>query len=233
MNNKKQLSSDVLLEGYSKYGWVIPFCVFIFCIVFLILRRVDEDNSQKILSQTIIAAAPAQDEKQLMVRFEDIDIKPDSEPMMMNDPPVFINYGGKIYKELENGLYQDKDGGLWKKIKVSTTAYTWVDDGFDSGIGAGDGITSIGKCAIKTYGVAADPKAIPYGSTVHVAGYGVYKVDDTGGAMRKSYRKGEIRLDLRIPQKASNGQWRSISTCRNIARRHGYQQDREVLLKIR
>jgi hypothetical protein len=107
-----------------------------------------------------------------------------------------------------------------------------MDDGVDPSIGAGDGITSIGKNAIRTYGIAADPKLIPYGTEIHVEGYGIHKVDDTGGNMRKEGRKGRIQLDLRIPQLKYDGTWRSIHTIRKIALNHGRQTNKFVLVKV-
>ncbi len=60
------------------------------------------------------------------------------------------------------------------------------------------GRTSIGKSAWKP-GIAADPRAIPYGTEIYVKGYGRQIVDDTGGAMRHSWRrKGVLHLDIRM-----------------------------------
>ena len=60
------------------------------------------------------------------------------------------------------------------------------------------GRTSIGKSAWKP-GIAADPRAVAYGTEVYVKGYGRKVVDDTGGAMRRSWRrKGLLHLDLRM-----------------------------------
>ncbi len=60
------------------------------------------------------------------------------------------------------------------------------------------GRTSTGKSAWKP-GIAADPRAIPYGTEIYVKGYGRRVVDDTGGAMRHSWRrKGVLHLDIRM-----------------------------------
>jgi 3D (Asp-Asp-Asp) domain-containing protein len=49
-------------------------------------------------------------------------------------------------------------------------------------------------------GVAADPRAIPYHTTIEVPGYGVTVVDDTGSAMRRDWRHHHIiHIDLRLP----------------------------------
>jgi len=61
-----------------------------------------------------------------------------------------------------------------------------------------DGSTSTGRDARKYPGVAADPKAISYGCVVNIPGVGYRQVDDTGGAMRRSWRKGIYHLDLRF-----------------------------------
>lgn len=48
-------------------------------------------------------------------------------------------------------------------------------------------------------GAAADPTVIPYGSRVEVPGYGTVRVDDTGFAMRHSWRRrNRIHLDVRF-----------------------------------
>jgi 3D (Asp-Asp-Asp) domain-containing protein len=60
------------------------------------------------------------------------------------------------------------------------------------------GSTSTGRDASKHSGVAADPKAIPYGSVVKLPGVGLREVDDTGGAMRRSWKNGIYHLDLRF-----------------------------------
>lgn len=79
-----------------------------------------------------------------------------------------------------------------------------------------DGITSTGVNVLSgnpndAYGIAADPRAIPYGTRIYVPGYWeslqnnetfiptrLSTVDDTGGAMRQSWdRKRVIHLDVR------------------------------------
>jgi len=61
-----------------------------------------------------------------------------------------------------------------------------------------DGRTSIGKSAWRP-GLAAAPQALPYGTRIFVPGYGLSEVDDTGGAMRRSWRtRGQIHIDVRM-----------------------------------
>lgn len=78
------------------------------------------------------------------------------------------------------------------------------------------GITSTGVNVLSgnpnhAYGIAADPRAIPYGTRIYVPNYWeslknnqnfipteLTTVDDTGGAMRQSWeRRGIIHLDVR------------------------------------
>lgn len=61
-----------------------------------------------------------------------------------------------------------------------------------------DGRTSTGTSAWLK-GAAADPAAVAYGTRIYVEGYGYAVVDDTGGAMRRTYRRsGMIHIDLRM-----------------------------------
>ncbi|MDR0867331.1 MAG: 3D domain-containing protein [Planctomycetota bacterium] len=60
------------------------------------------------------------------------------------------------------------------------------------------GRTSLGNTAWVS-GIAADPRALPYGTRLAVPGYGEAVVDDTGGAMRRHWdRRGEIHVDVRM-----------------------------------
>ena len=61
-----------------------------------------------------------------------------------------------------------------------------------------DGKTSCGKDAWKTLGVAADPKLLQYSTKLVIPGIGVREVDDTGGAMRQSAKKGIWHIDVRF-----------------------------------
>lgn len=61
-----------------------------------------------------------------------------------------------------------------------------------------NGKTSIGDSAYVLNGVAADPRAIPYRWKVYVPGKGFREVDDTGGAMRRSWIRGIYHIDVRF-----------------------------------
>jgi 3D (Asp-Asp-Asp) domain-containing protein len=175
---------------------------------------------------------------ELLVDYETIVVKTDIETHSENiqdthsSTPSII-YGSKKYYVMGNDQYKDENGDMWRGIRVTTTAYTWKDDGVDPRNGAGDGKTSIGRDAIRTYGIAAGTPTLPYGTIVHVDGYGTYTIDDTGGAMRRAWRNNsEIILDLRIPQLRYDGVWRSVRTIQNIARQHGRQRNRIVMIKL-
>jgi len=69
------------------------------------------------------------------------------------------------------------------------------------------GVTSTGTSAWQR-GIAADPRTIPYHTRVYVDGYGYAVVDDTGGAMRKAYRRGNMpQIDLRMKYHWLARQW--------------------------
>lgn len=46
------------------------------------------------------------------------------------------------------------------------------------------GYTATGNDPIAWYTIAVDPKVIPLGSTVYIDGFGTFKADDTGGAIK-------------------------------------------------
>ncbi len=78
-----------------------------------------------------------------------------------------------------------------------------------------DGTTSTGrKTDQHPYGIAADPRLLPYGTMIQVPGYmdvsypdAWWEVDDTGGAMRQSAELGVVHLDLRFKHHWSAQQW--------------------------
>lgn len=61
------------------------------------------------------------------------------------------------------------------------------------------------RTEVHPYGIAADWRQLKRGTRLHVPGYltrstvgGVYEVDDTGGAMRRSHARGVLHLDVRF-----------------------------------
>ena len=108
-------------------------------------------------------------------------------------------------------LQVQSKGFKQKKLWVKATGYCpcSICCGTDS-----DGKTSLGKNALKP-GVAADPRAIPYGTLLHIPGYdhpdleGKHvRVDDTGGAMRQSWRKhGKYHIDVRFKTHKEALEW--------------------------
>ncbi len=80
----------------------------------------------------------------------------------------------------------------------------------------GERVTSTGLQTDRhPYGIAADPRALPYGSVVRVPGYleqsfpgEWWEVDDTGGAMRQSWeREDVVHLDVRFKNHAWARRW--------------------------
>ncbi|GEM_PF-3470284 len=59
-------------------------------------------------------------------------------------------------------------------------------------------VTSIGDDAKICDGVAADPKLLPYRTKLDIPGIGIKEVDDTGGGMRQSAKKGIYHIDVRM-----------------------------------
>jgi 3D (Asp-Asp-Asp) domain-containing protein len=150
-------------------------------------------------------------------------------PMTIAAPSAIdVCFAGRAYRRLGD-TYLDDAGNSWKPLRVTTTAYVPVAEQCD-----GDPErTATGTAAQITYGVAADPRALPYGSLLRIPGYGDVKVDDTGSRMVRSWqRSGDVLLDLRIPLRRADGVWRDAATCNRIAMKHGIQRDRIVLVRV-
>lgn len=104
----------------------------------------------------------------------------------------------------------------WMDIPVLVTAYTPHDVNDGHHWSTKDFVTSTNKdWRAHPYGVASDPAALPYGTQVKIPGYmdvsypnTAWAIDDTGGEMRKNWRKkGIIHLDLRYTTTHSALQW--------------------------
>lgn len=143
-------------------------------------------------------------------------------------PGAFIvAWGGEAYRRVGDRYWAD-DGTCWKAIRVTTTAYVPVPEQCNEDP---EHTATMTKAKL-TYGIAADPRALPYGTVLRVPGYGQFSVDDTGGAMRQSWQRGVVHLDLRIPFQRYDGVWRDAATCNRIAFRHGRQVDRIILVQV-
>ncbi len=98
------------------------------------------------------------------------------------------------------------------EVPAIVTAYTPSTEGG----GTGTGRTAIGvRTDAQPYGVAADPRLIPYGAWVSVPGYREeperggpwWPVDDTGAAMRRAADRGVLHIDLRMRNPWAARQW--------------------------
>lgn len=93
----------------------------------------------------------------------------------------------------------------WWWIKATVTGYSPHDAGDSGHPSTLDTKTATMRdWRTHPYGLAADPRILPYGTYIHVPGYleksepnSAWLVDDTGGSMRKSWRRGIIHIDVR------------------------------------
>jgi 3D (Asp-Asp-Asp) domain-containing protein len=67
--------------------------------------------------------------------------------------------------------------------------------------------TSIGDDPRICDGVAAAPKLLPYRTKLNIPGIGIREVDDTGGAMRQSAKRGIYHIDVRMKTHREARQW--------------------------
>ena len=91
------------------------------------------------------------------------------------------------------------------------------------------------------YGIAADPRIIPYGTHIHVPGYleksepySAWQVDDTGGGMRKSWRRGIVHIDVRFKTEYSATRFgkRHISVLVDVSGMKQTQKSRLLPYKV-
>lgn len=90
---------------------------------------------------------------------------------------------------VENSILKDKLEDASNIMEVEASAYANTEECCYPYF---DGKTSIGRDA-NLWGVAVDPKVIPYGSIIEVEGIGLLKADDCGSAI-----KGR-KIDIRFP----------------------------------
>ncbi len=105
---------------------------------------------------------------------------------------AFVGFG-RLTKETE--AREETQIKIRKAIKMKVTAYCPCKKCCGK---HADGKTSTNRDAYKTFGVAADPAVIPYGTVLIIPGVGERVVDDTGGAMRQSTKKGIYHIDVRF-----------------------------------
>lgn len=105
----------------------------------------------------------------------------------------------------------------WKTVNTFLTAY---EPSRTSCGKYADGRTSTGRNAWRMNGCAADPRVIPYWTMAKIPGVGWKLVDDTGGAMRQSARRGIYHIDVRftyVYQANRYGEkWKSVKLYRKV-----------------
>lgn len=92
----------------------------------------------------------------------------------------------------------------WKTVRAKVTAYDPHGCCCDH---SADGRTSLGDDAWHMDGVAVAPEAVPYRSKVWIPGAGWKEADDTGSAMRRSWRRGAYHMDLRVARHDEARRW--------------------------
>lgn len=94
----------------------------------------------------------------------------------------------------------------WWWIRATVTGYS-PHDAIDSGHASTRDTKTATMRDWRThpYGIAADPRILPYGTHIQVPGYleksepnTAWEVDDTGGGMRRSWRRGIVHIDVRF-----------------------------------
>lgn len=92
-----------------------------------------------------------------------------------------------------------------RTVYAKVTAYT---PGEESCGKFADGITSTGSNAWIENGAATDPGIVAYGSWLYIPGVGYREVDDTGSAMKKSWKKNKVvHIDLRFQDVNEARRW--------------------------
>jgi len=84
----------------------------------------------------------------------------------------------------------------WRPARAKITAYEPSRRSCGS---FANGKTSTGDNAWKMDGVAVAPQAIPYGTKIWIPGIGFREADDTGSAMKDSWREDrQVHIDVRM-----------------------------------
>lgn len=92
----------------------------------------------------------------------------------------------------------------WQKKQAKVTAYVPKSPKYGK---YNDGKTALGDNAFKLDGVAVAPDAIPYRSKIFIPSVGVKESDDTGAAMRKAWKEGNLHIDLRVKNLEKAREW--------------------------
>jgi 3D (Asp-Asp-Asp) domain-containing protein len=148
--------------------------------------------------------------------------------VLVQDARPIVWWQGESFRENLDGTWEHADGSVWRRITAATTAYAW------SYIPSVEpGVTAARTNAKATYGFATDWRALPAGTMLWVPGYGRHRVDDKCGAAQQDWsRRRAIRIDLRVPNVGPTGGYRANQEIVAIARRHGYQRGRTVLVRV-
>lgn len=110
---------------------------------------------------------------------------------------------GEKSLELPKPVTPPPPGSIWAKALTTGYCPCTICCGAHA-----DGRTSINrKVSEYPYGIAVEPKLLPYRQHLLVPGYGYAMVDDTGGAMRQSAKQGILHLDLRYPDHQTARKW--------------------------
>jgi 3D (Asp-Asp-Asp) domain-containing protein len=94
-------------------------------------------------------------------------------------------------------------GMVWAQAETTGYCPCWICCGPNA-----NGITSTGvDTKVEPFGIAVDPKLVPYRTSLLVPGYGYAQADDTGGAMRHDGARGVLHIDLRFKTHAEAKTW--------------------------
>jgi 3D (Asp-Asp-Asp) domain-containing protein len=97
-------------------------------------------------------------------------------------------------KQLPRPVLPPPMGARWVPVKTTGYCPCWRCCGAFA-----NGRTAINRDVQKfPFGIAVEPRLLPYRLELDVPGYGRALVDDTGGAMRQSAQQGTVHLDLRF-----------------------------------
>ena len=92
----------------------------------------------------------------------------------------------------------------WGTVVAKVTAY---EPSATSCSFSADGKTSTLRNAWRMDGCAVAPEAVPYGTLVWIPGVGWRMADDTGGAMKRSWKKGVYHIDVRMGTVSQCRRW--------------------------